>query len=220
LGTIRISNRVAIGVPTGPWRGVTNVSEAFAHESYFDELAHGLGLDPVEARMGVLDERAARVVRAAAETASWNAPLPEGWGRGIAQHATWGLSPMALVAEVLIEAGTIAVQRIVCAIDCGLVVNPDTVRAQIEGGVVFGLSAALLDGIHIDGGAVRNTNYHDYRVLRFSEMPIVEVVVVDSDEDPTGVGEMAVAPVAPGIANAVFDAVGVRLRSLPLRLPS
>jgi CO/xanthine dehydrogenase Mo-binding subunit len=122
------------------------------------------------------------------------------------------------VAEVSVAGSEIRVQRVVCAVDCGMVVNPDTVRAQMEGGIVFGLTAALKNGIDVEDGRVVQSNYHDYPLLRFDEMPAVEVHIIDSTADPSGIGEMGVPPIAPAVANAVFDATGQRLRSLPLRL--
>ena len=128
------------------------------------------------------------------------------------------MTHVAQVAEVSVEGNEIRVHRVVCAVDCGTVVNPDTVRAQMEGGIAFGLTTALKDGITIDGGAVVQSNFHDFRLLRFDEMPVIEVHIVPSTASPTGIGEMGVPPIAPAVANAVCDATGQRLRALPLRL--
>lgn len=131
----------------------------------------------------------------------------------------WGVTPTTIVAEVSVEDDTIRVRRIVCALDCGTVVNPDTVAAQIEGAVAFGVSAALSGGVTVSGGRVTESNFHDAQVLRLDEMPEVEVHTVSSGRRPTGVGEAGVPPVPPAIANAVYAATGIRLRDLPLTLP-
>ncbi len=205
-------------IPTGAWRSVGNHPTAFARESLIDEVAAANGIDPLELRLQIMGERARRVIELAATQAGWGDPLPAGWGRGLAYHATFNVTHVAQVAEVSVEGSRIRVHRVVCAIDCGTVVNPDTVQAQMEGGIVFGLTAALKDGITIENGAVVQSNFHDYRLLPFDEMPEVEVHIVPSTEPPTGVGEMGVPPIAPAVANAVFAATGQRLRSLPLRL--
>jgi CO/xanthine dehydrogenase Mo-binding subunit len=205
-------------IPTGAWRSVQNYPAAFARESLIDEVAAANGIDPRELRLQIMDDRARRVIELAAREAGWGDPLPTGWGRGIAYYATFGVTHVAQVAEVSVEGSTIRVHRVVCAIDCGTVINPDTVQAQMEGGIVFGLTAALKDAITIEDGAVVQSNFHDYRLLPFDEMPEVEVHIVASSEPPTGVGEMGVPPIAPAVANAVFAATGTRLRSLPLRL--
>jgi CO/xanthine dehydrogenase Mo-binding subunit len=183
-----------------------------------DEVAAANGIDPLELRLQIMGAKARRVIELAAAQAGWGDPLPSGWGRGIAYHATFNVTHVAEVAEVSVEGSRIRVHRVVCAIDCGTVINPDTVRAQMEGGIVFGLTAALKDGITIKDGAVVQSNFHDYRLLSFDEMPDVEVHIVASSEPPTGVGEMGVPPIAPAVANAVFAATGTRLRALPLRL--
>ena len=205
-------------IPTGPWRSVQNHPTAFARESLIDEIAAANAIDPFELRMRIMGDRARRVIELAATRAGWGDPLPAGWGRGIAYHATFDVTHVAQVVEVSVEGSAIRVHRVVCAIDCGTVINPDTVRAQMEGGIVFGLTATLKDAITIEDGAVVQSNFHDYRLLTFDEMPEVEVHIVASSERPTGVGEMGVPPLAPAVANAVFAATGTRLRSLPLRL--
>jgi isoquinoline 1-oxidoreductase beta subunit len=203
-------------VHTGNWRAVTNIADAFGHECFVDELAAAQGRDPYELRRELLPERERAVLDLAADKAGWGMPLPEGQGRGIAFHSTWGLTHVAQVAEVSVaDDGAIRVQRIVCAIDCGIVVNPDMVAAQMEGGIVFGLSA-LKGEIVVENGRVRQSNFHDYPILRLDEMPQIEVYIVPSNEMPQGVGEMGTPPVLPAVANAVFAATGKRIRRLPL----
>ena len=141
-----------------------------------------------------------------------------GWGRGIACHATWDVTPVAQVAEVSVaQSGEVRVQRVICAIDPGLAIHPELVKAQMEGGIVFALTAVLKQEIQYEGGRVRQSNFHDYPLLRMDEMPEIEVHILESGGLPTGVGEMGVPPLAPAVMNAIFDATGVRLRRLPLR---
>ncbi len=206
------------GIPTGAWRSVQNFTEAFARESFLDEVAARSGLDPYALRRELVPGLGRAVVELAASKAGWGSPLPEGWGRGIAYFATFGVTHVAQVAEVSVaQDGTVRVHRVVCAVDCGTVINPDTVRAQMEGGIVFGLTAALKADITIESGRAQQSNFHDYPLLRMDEMPIVEVHIVPSDQPPSGIGEMAVPPIAPAVANAVFDATGKRIRHLPIR---
>lgn len=205
------------GVPTGYWRSVENFTEAFARESFLDEVAAQQGLDPYELRLALLPERARTVVQLAATQAEWGSQLPEGWGRGMAYWATFDVTHVAQVAEVSVASdGTVQVHRVVCAVDCGIVVNPDTVAAQMEGGIVFGLTAALKAGITIEHGRAQQSNFHDYPLLRLDEMPVVEIHIVPSDERPTGIGEMGVPPIAAAVANALFAATGKRIRRLPI----
>lgn len=205
------------GVPTGAWRSVGNFTEAFAHESFLDEAAAATGKDPLELRLADLPQRAQQVVRLAAEKAGWGTPLPDGWGRGLAYHATFGVTHVAQVAEVSVtNDGAVAVHRVVCAVDAGVVINPDLVIAQMEGGIVFGLTAALKASITIADGRSQESNFHDYPLLRMSDMPEVEVVIVPSTEAPTGIGEMGVPPIAPAVANAVAAASGIRVRHIPI----
>jgi isoquinoline 1-oxidoreductase subunit beta len=207
------------GVPTFQWRSVGHSHTAFVVETLIDELAHAAGKDPFEFRRGLLDKhpRARRVLEFVADKAGWGKPPPQGQGRGIAVHESFG-SYAAHVAEVSVsDAGQVRVHRIVAAIDCGPVVNPDTVRAQLEGGLVFALTAALYGEISFEKGRVKQRNFHDYRLLRMNEMPTVETHIVPSKEKMAGVGEPGVPSVAPAVANAVFAATGKRLRRLPVR---
>jgi isoquinoline 1-oxidoreductase subunit beta len=150
-----------------------------------------------------------------AERSSWGSPLPAGSGRGVAVHASFG-SFAAQVAEVEVQDGIVRVRRVVCAFDCGIVVNPEIVTQQVEGGIVYGLAAALKGRISIRDGHVVESNFHDYQVLTMAEMPVIDVVLIPSGDAPGGVGEPATPPIAPAVANAVFAATGRRVRRLPL----
>jgi len=209
--------RVPGGVPTHFWRSVGHSHTAFVVESFLDELAHAAGKDPYEYRRALLVKhpRHKRVLEFAAEKAGWKKPLAP--GRGLAIHESFG-SFVAQVAEVSVsKEGKLRVHRVVCAIDCGPVVNPDTVRAQMEGGIVFGLTAVLYGEITFEKGRVRQRNFHDYQMLRMNEMPEVEVHIVPSTEKMGGVGEPGVPPVAPAVANAIFTLTRKRIRRLPIR---
>ena len=204
-------------VNTGLWRAVTNIPEAFAHECFMDELAVAQGRDPYEFRRDLLPEREKAVLDLAAEKAGWGTPLPENRGRGIAFHSTWGWTHVAQVAEVSVAGdGNVRVERVVCAVDCGLVINPDMVAAQLEGGIIFGLSA-LREEIVVENGRVQQSNFHDYPILRMDETPQIEVYIISSTESPTGVGEMSTPPILPAVVNAIFAVTGKRIRRLPLQ---
>ena len=206
-------------IPVLWWRSVGHSHTAFVVESFIDELAHAAGKDPFEYRRALLGSqpRHRGVLELAAAKAGWGKPLPAGRARGIAVHASFG-SFVAQVAEVSMSPrGQVKVHRVVAAVDCGQYVNPDTIAAQIEGGVAFGLSAALHGQITLKGGRVVQSNFHDYEVLRLNEMPEVEVHILPSGEKPGGVGEPGVPPVAPAVANAIFALTGSRVRRLPIR---
>jgi isoquinoline 1-oxidoreductase beta subunit len=208
---------MTVGVPTGAWRAVENVPQAFARESLLDEAAAQSQLDPVALRLELLQDPGRAVVALAAEKAGWGTPLPKGSGRGIAYWATFGVTHVAHVAEVTVaEDGQIRVDRVICAVDCGQVVNPDTVAAQMESGIAFGLTAALKAQITVENGRAQQSNFSDYPLLTVAEMPVIEVHTVPSSRAPSGIGEMGVPPVAPAIANAVFAATGVRVRKIPI----
>jgi isoquinoline 1-oxidoreductase beta subunit len=207
-------------LPAGAWRSVGAGQEAFAVESFIDELARVAGRDPFEYRRALLRDapRHRAVLELAAQAAGWGGAAAPGRHRGIATYRSFG-SYVAQVAEVSVSDGTVRVHRVVCAIDCGRVVNPDIVRAQMEGGVAFGLSAALMEAVHIQLGRVTQATFDDYPILTLAEMPEVEVHIMASDASPGGVGEPGVPPIAPAVANAVAAATGTRLRALPLQRP-
>jgi isoquinoline 1-oxidoreductase beta subunit len=206
------------GVPVGFWRSVGSSQNAYITECFLDELAAAGSKDPYELRRKLLPpgSRHRGVLELAATKAGWGTPPPPGRHRGIAVAESFG-SWVAQVAEVSVSPeGEVRVHRIVCALDCGIVVNPDTVEAQMEGAITFGLTAALRGEITIDNGRVQQSNFHDYPMLRINEMPVVEVHIVRSAEPPGGVGEPGVPPVAPAVVNAIFAATGRHLRSLPI----
>jgi isoquinoline 1-oxidoreductase beta subunit len=200
-------------------RSVGHSHTAFVMETFVDELAHAAGQDPLEYRRRLLSEhpRHLGVLNLAAEKAGWGRPLSGGRSRGLAVHESFG-SWMAQAAEVSVASGRVRVHRVVCAVDCGVCVNPAGVRAQVEGAVAFGLSAALYGELTFKDGRVQQSNFHDYPLLRLNEMPEVEVHIVPSSEKAGGIGEPGVPPVAPAVANAIFAATGKRLRRLPFRL--
>jgi isoquinoline 1-oxidoreductase beta subunit len=207
------------GLTTGWWRGVGPTHNIFVVESFIDELAASTKTDPVEFRRSMLTSqpRVLGVLNLAAERAGWGTPLPEGVGRGISVQFAMS-SYLSQVAEVEVsKEGEVKVRRVVCAVDCGQIVNPDTIVAQIEGGIVFGLSAALWGEITLNGGRVEQRNFNDYRVLRINETPIIEVHLVKNGEAPGGIGEPGTIGIAPAVANAIFAATGKRIRKLPIK---
>ncbi|HKD21207.1 MAG TPA: molybdopterin cofactor-binding domain-containing protein, partial [Rhizomicrobium sp.] len=210
--------KVPTHIPTGPWRSVEASWHGFFVESFMDELAHEAKMDPLAYRVAQLNEkpRHLAVLKKAAEAAGWGTPMPQGQARGIALFESFE-SIVAHVAEVEVGPdGSLKVHRIVSAIDCGMAVNPDGLKAQIEGGIIFGLSAALHGAITIDKGAVMQANFPDYEMVRLAETPQIEVHILENDSPLGGAGEPGVPPVAPAITNAIFAATGVRIRELPL----
>jgi isoquinoline 1-oxidoreductase beta subunit len=206
-------------VPVQWWRSVGHSHTGFSVEGFFDEMAHAGGKDPYQLRRTLLagQPRELAVLDLAAQKANWGGPLPAGHARGIATHFSFD-SYVAQVAEVSVEKdGTVHVHRVVAAVDCGRNVNPDTVKAQLEGGIIFGLTAALKTEITLEKGRVQQRNFHDYQMVRMFEAPAIEVFIVPSTEHPTGVGEPGVPAVAPAVANAIFAATGKRVRRLPIK---
>ncbi len=207
-----------MGVPVQWWRAVGHTHTAFSIETFIDELAAAAGRDPVDFRRELLAEhpRHLRVLDLAAEKSGWGLALPKGRGRGVAVHKSFN-TYVAQVADVTVrDDGAYSVDRVVVAVDCGIAVNPDVIRAQMEGGVGYGLSAAMTGAITLEDGIVKQSNFHDYTVLRIEQMPSIEVHIVASSASPSGVGEPGVPPIAPAVANALFAATGQRIHSLPL----
>jgi len=206
------------GIPTAFWRGVGPTHNVFVVESFMDELAHAAKQDPVAYRKTLIghNPRALAVLTLAAEKAGWGGPLPSRRGRGVSVQFAFG-SYLAQVAEVEVAAnGSLKVHRIVCAVDCGMVINPDTIEAQVQGGTLFGLTAALYGAITLKDGRVEQGNFDTYRPLRIDETPVVETHLVGSSEGPGGIGETATAAVGPAVANAIFVATAKRIRTLPI----
>jgi isoquinoline 1-oxidoreductase beta subunit len=217
-------------LPRGAWRATVNSYNPFVVQAFLDELAGAAGRDPLDMRLAMLhaskrrgsanspydNDRMIRVVEEAAAKAGWGNSLPSGVGRGVAFHCGYG-SYVAEVAEVSVKDGLPRVRRVVCVVDCGQVINPDLVEAQCEGAIAFALSAALKQKITVTGGRVREENFSDYPMLEIGEMPSVEPYIVDSNASPGGMGEVPLPPLAPAVANAIFDATGARVRSLPIR---
>lgn len=209
--------KIATGIPLGPWRSVSHAYNAYAVECFIDELAVSAGQDPYAYRREHMHDRRLRaVLDLAAARAGWGKVRPKGRHVGIAAHASFG-SYVAQVVELSVGGdGNIRVRRVVCAVDCGIVVNPDTVVAQIEGSVVYGLTAALKGQITIRDGRAVQSNFHDFPLLRMDEVPQIEVHIVPGTDSPGGIGEPGVPPLAPALANAVYVATGKRIRHLPI----
>jgi isoquinoline 1-oxidoreductase beta subunit len=225
--TVDLHTPKDIGVPVLWWRSVGSSHTAFSTETFFDQVAHATGKDPVAFRLQLLDKqpRHAAALRLAADKAGWDQPLAKGKdgerrGRGVAVHESFN-SVVAHVAEVTLQSdGSVKVDRIVSAVDCGVAINPDNIRAQVEGGVGFALSALLHDAITLKDGVVEQSNFHDYAPIRINEMPKVEVHIVASASKPTGIGEPGVPPLAPAVANAIAAASGKWITALPLQTDS
>ena len=205
-------------LPMTFWRSVGHSYTAFAKESMIDELAQAAGMDEVAFRLQNTQNtpRLNNVIRVAGERMASMNP-PSGHHLGFAAHHSFH-TDVAEIAEVSVENGKIRVHKVTCVLDCGQAVNPDIVRSQMEGAVIYGLTAALYGGLNLEDGAIKESNFHDYPMLRMSESPEIEVIIIDSGTEPTGVGEPGLPPIAPAVANAVYKATGQRLRSLPLQL--
>ena len=218
-GNTRVTHMtVDHGLPLTFWRAVGHSYTAFAKESMIDEIAQAAGIDEVVFRLQNTQSspRRQNVIRIAGERMA-QMTVPEGHHLGMAMHHSFS-TDVAEIAEVSVEDGQIRVHKVTCVVDCGQAVNPDIVRSQMEGGIIYGLTAALYGDLNLESGAVKESNFHDYRMLRMNESPDIEVIIVDSGTEPTGVGEPGLPPIAPAVANAVYKATGQRLRSLPLRL--
>lgn len=205
-----------VRVPVLWWRSVGSTHTAYATETFLDELAVAAGKDPVDLRLSLLANhpRHAGVLRLVAEKAGWGGAVPEGRHRGVAVHESFR-TYVAQIAEVSVDGTAVTVHKVWCAVDCGIAINPDTVKAQIEGSIGFGLGSILGEELTLTGGVVDQSNYDGYTPLRLEQMPDIEVHVVASTEAPTGVGEPGVPPIGPAVANAVFAATGKRVRKLP-----
>ncbi|MGZ3514360.1 MAG: molybdopterin cofactor-binding domain-containing protein [Syntrophales bacterium] len=206
-------------IPVAPWRSVQNGPNAFVIECFIDELAHAAGKDPLKFRLEHLKNnmRPRRVLETVAEKAGWGNPVKKGQGRGIAQHCCFG-TYVAQVADVSVnqQNGTVKVNRIVAAVDCGPFVNPDTIKAQIEGAIIEALSTTFKEEVIFSNGGVKSANFDNYKIIRMSEIPEIEIYIVKTKEPIGGIGEPGVPPTAPAVANAFFNATGVRIRRIPL----
>jgi isoquinoline 1-oxidoreductase/isoquinoline 1-oxidoreductase beta subunit len=207
------------GIPVSYWRAVGHSYNGYVTESFFDEMAEAAKKDPVAMRLELLSEspRMRKVIETLADKGNWGRVTPNGVFQGFAAHKSFG-SFVAQIVELSIRSDQIKIEKVICVVDCGTVVNPDIVTMQMESGIVFGLTAALYGEINFDEGAPRQSNFHDYQMLRMNEMPVIETHIIASDEKPTGVGEPGLPPLAPAVANALYKATGKRFRSMPFRL--
>jgi isoquinoline 1-oxidoreductase beta subunit len=206
-------------IPVGWWRSVYDSQNAYANECFIDELANSLKIDPVDYRLRLLKQspRHTAVLKQAAQESDWGKPLKNNHYQGVSCHASFG-TYVAQIAEVSVNnEGSVHVHRVVCAVDCGQAVSPITIKAQMEGSIVYGLSATLNGEITIENGAVKQSNFHDFQVLRMDQMPTIDVAIIKSSEPPSGIGEPGLPPIAPAVANAVFSATGKRIRKLPIK---
>ncbi len=206
------------GIPTAFWRSVGPSHNVFVTESFMDELAAAAKQDPVAYRRALLDKspRAKAVLELAAEKAGWGQPLPQGFGRGVSLQFVFATYMAQIVEVEVARDGTVRVRRVVCAVDCGIPVNPDTIQAQIQSAIMFGITAALYGEITLKNGRVEQSNFHDYQILRIDQAPAVEVHIVQSRESPGGMGEAGTSAIVPAVTNAIFAATGKRLRKLPV----
>jgi isoquinoline 1-oxidoreductase beta subunit len=205
-------------VPTGFWRGVGPNNNVFAIECFMDELARKAGKDPIDFRRGMLEKnpRLLAALNLVAEKSGWGQPLPVRVGRGVSVQPSFGSFIATMVEAEVDDHGEPHLRRVTTAVDTGIAVNPDTIVAQIEGGLIFGLTAALYGEITINKGRVQQSNFHDYRMLRIDQTPKIEVHVIKSGETPGGIGETGVTAGPPALRNAIFAATGVALRRLPI----
>jgi isoquinoline 1-oxidoreductase beta subunit len=205
-------------VPTGFWRGVGPNNNVFAIESFIDELARKAGKDPVEFRLGMLGKnpRFKAALELVAEKSGWGKPLPARAGRGVCVQPSFGSFIATVVEAEVDERGEVHLRRVTSAVDTGIAVNPDTIEAQIQGGLIFGLTAALWGEITIEKGRVKQSNFNNYRMLRIDEVPRIDVHVIKSGEDPGGIGETGCTAGPPALRNAIYAATGVPLRRLPI----
>jgi isoquinoline 1-oxidoreductase/isoquinoline 1-oxidoreductase beta subunit len=212
-------SKVDVGVPVGYWRSVGHSHNGFVTETFVDACAEQVGQDALEFRLALLKDqpRMAGVLKLAAEKGGWAGQAPEGHYRGLAVHKSFG-SYVAELVELSIEYGAPKVHKVVCAVDCGQVVNPDIVTMQMESGIVFGLTAALYGEIDFEKGIAKQSNFHDYQMIRNNECPEIEVHIVNSSESPTGVGEPGLPPLAAAMGAAIFKATGKRHTRLPFKL--
>jgi isoquinoline 1-oxidoreductase beta subunit len=205
-------------VPTGFWRGVGPNNNVFATECFMDELARKAGKDPIDFRRSMLGKnpRLLAALNLVAEKSNWGQPLPARVGRGVSVQPSFGSFIATVVEAEIDEQGGVRLRRVTSAVDTGIAVNPDTIVAQLEGGLIFGLTAALYGEITIDKGRVQQSNFHDYRMLRIDQVPKIEVHVIKSGEAPGGIGETGVTAGPPALRNAIYAATGVALRRLPI----